>query len=92
MERGEFDNLSGKGKPLDLDEYFATPEDMRMAFALLKSNDYLPEEVEIHRDIAVLKEKLKASDDEIEKQALTRSINDKVLSLTIILETRKRKK
>ena len=26
---GEFDNLPGQGKPLDLDAYFATPEQMR---------------------------------------------------------------
>ena len=45
MGRGEFDNLSGKGKPLNLDAYFNTPEDLRMAFSILKSNDFVPEEV-----------------------------------------------
>jgi hypothetical protein len=30
LARGEFDNLPGKGKPLDLDAYFATPEHLRM--------------------------------------------------------------
>jgi len=28
QERGEFDNLPGKGKPIDLSEYFETPERM----------------------------------------------------------------
>jgi hypothetical protein len=28
--RGEFDNLPGKGKPIDLTEYFNTPEDVRV--------------------------------------------------------------
>ncbi len=31
QERGEFDNLSGKGKPIDLTSYFETPEDVRVA-------------------------------------------------------------
>ena len=31
QERGEFDNLKGKGKPIDLSAYFETPEDVRMA-------------------------------------------------------------
>lgn len=31
MEQGVFDNLPGAGKPLDLEEYFAIPEEMRMA-------------------------------------------------------------
>ena len=39
IERGEFDELKGKGKPLDLDAYFATPEDIRMAYSILKSNE-----------------------------------------------------
>ena len=38
MARGEFDNLKGKGKPLNLDDYFNTPEDVRMGFSILKSN------------------------------------------------------
>jgi len=29
--RGDFDNLPGKGKPIDLTEYFNTPEDVRVA-------------------------------------------------------------
>jgi DnaJ homologue, subfamily C, member 28, conserved domain len=27
IEAGEFDDLSGKGKPIDLSTYFETPED-----------------------------------------------------------------
>jgi hypothetical protein len=30
---GEFHNLPGKGKPLDLGAYFATPEDLRMGYS-----------------------------------------------------------
>lgn len=36
MERGEFDNLPGRGKPIDLTEYFDTPEEVRLANSLLK--------------------------------------------------------
>jgi Domain of unknown function (DUF1992) len=35
MERGEFDNLPGKSKPIDRSEYFETPEDVRMANSVL---------------------------------------------------------
>ena len=31
IERGEFDNLPGSGQPLSLEEYFSTPEDVRLA-------------------------------------------------------------
>ena len=70
IERGDFDNLSGKGKPIDLDAYFNTPEDLRMAFSIQKSNEFVPEEVEIFKEIAKLKQKLSETADEYEKELL----------------------
>ena len=32
QERGDFDNLKGKGKPIDLTAYFETPEDVRTTY------------------------------------------------------------
>ncbi len=92
MERGEFDNLSGKGKPLDLDAYFATPEDMRMAFAMLKSNDYIPDEIEKLNEIAKLKETIGSCTDDAEKLVLTKKLNELSLSITLLREQRKRKR
>lgn len=37
MENGEFDNLPGRGKPVDLREYFNAPAHLRAAFSLLKN-------------------------------------------------------
>jgi hypothetical protein len=34
MQRGEFENLPGKGKPLNLSDYFNTPEDVRLAYSI----------------------------------------------------------
>lgn len=42
MERGEFDNLPGAGKPLDLSDDPHTPDDWRMAFKILKDNKVAP--------------------------------------------------
>ena len=41
MERGEFEGLPGQGKPLDLDEDANVPEELRMAWKLLKNGGYL---------------------------------------------------
>jgi len=92
MARGEFDNLAGKGKPLDLDAYFNTPEDMRMAFAMLKSNDFIPDGVEKFNEIARLKETLATCTDPDEKALLTKKLNELNLALTLLLEARKRKR
>ena len=91
MARGEFDNLAGKGKPLDLEAYFNTPEDLRMAFSMLKSNDFVPEEVEIFKEIADLTEKLKTCADDRETSVLAKKLNERKLTLSILLDKRRRK-
>ena len=45
MEAGEFDSLPGKGKPIDLDAYFATSPDIRLGYSMLNGAGCLPEEV-----------------------------------------------
>lgn len=92
ISRGEFDNLEGKGKPLDLDAYFATPEDVRMGYSVLKSNKFVPEEVDRLREIGELKESLKTCIDEVERFRIVKILYDRELALSIILERNKRKR
>lgn len=92
ISRGEFDNLEGSGKPLNLDAYFATPEDLRVGYSVLKSNKFVPEEVDRLKEIGLLKEQIKTSMDEDEKKRLNKILNEKTLALTIILERNKRKR
>ena len=40
MDKGEFDNLPGRGRPLDLDGEANIPEELRMAWKLLKNAGY----------------------------------------------------
>ncbi|HEY8325114.1 MAG: DnaJ family domain-containing protein [Ktedonobacterales bacterium] len=49
-EEGKFDNLSGAGKPLRLEENIWAG-DKAMAYHLLKSNDVAPQELERGREI-----------------------------------------
>lgn len=91
ISEGKFDNLEGKGKPINLDAYFAAPEDVRLGYSVLKANKFVPEEVDRLREIGELKEKLKNCAAE-EKAKLTKMLNEKNLALAIILERNKRKK
>lgn len=52
IENGEFENLPGSGKPLNLEEYFSTPEDLRMAFSILKNANCAPAEVELLKEVS----------------------------------------
>ncbi len=92
IARGDFDNLAGSGKPLDLDAYFNTPEDVRMGYSVLKSNDFVPEEIEMLREIGNLRTQLKDSTDESEKAILGKKLNEKSLALALIFERNKKRK
>lgn len=90
MEKGEFDNLPGKGKPLDLEAYFATPADVRLGYSVLKSAGCLPMEVELQKEIESLKARLAACDDQLQQQALSKEIAGKTLKLNLMLDSNQR--
>ena len=92
MEAGEFDNLPGKGKPVDLTGYFNTPEDLRMTYSILKSNNFVPEGVELLKEIEALKKQIDVSSDEVQRQILKKKVIEKSLVLSTLLEGRSRKR
>jgi len=47
MVCGEFDDLPGAGKPLGLSAYFDMPEEICLAYSVLKNTDILPQEAEL---------------------------------------------
>jgi hypothetical protein len=91
IQAGEFDNLAGKGKPIDLRAYFEMPEDLRMAYSILKSNNFAPQEVEVLREIDALKKQLESCSQE-RRLALNKEIADKTLAFKLLIEkpTRRR--
>ena len=86
IARGEFDNLPGKGKPLDLDAYFATPEHLRMGYSILRSADTIPEEMELLRQIESLKKSLDSSTSPMEQKALRQQLSEKLTNFNIRME------
>jgi hypothetical protein len=92
MERGEFDNLPGKGKPIDLTEYFETPEDVRMANSVLKNAGMTSREVDLLKEIAELKQVLTALLDEKKKHEIGQQIQQKQVESSLMLERQKRQR
>lgn len=45
IARGEFDNLPGAGKPLDLDDDPLVPEELRIANRILRNAGFVPPEL-----------------------------------------------
>ena len=51
MRQGEFDNLPGRGRPLRLEDEGAVPEDLRVAYRIMKNSGCLPPELNLRREI-----------------------------------------
>ena len=83
-ERGEFDDLPGRGKPLDHDAYFAQPEEHRVSHHLLRNAGFVPEEVELMREVGELGERLRASRDEAERERLVRAIEARRIKIDLL--------
>jgi len=90
IARGEFENLPGQGKPVDLTDYFNTPEDIRVAQAMLKNAEMVPVEVELLQEIVALKELILSSSDEEQKAKYRKTLEDKQLQFNLFIERRQR--
>jgi DnaJ homologue, subfamily C, member 28, conserved domain len=51
IEDGEFANLPGEGKPLKLEDDPNTPDQLQMAFKILRENDMAPEWIMYGKDL-----------------------------------------
>jgi hypothetical protein len=51
---GAFNDLPGAGKPLELDDDRMIPEDVRMAYRILRNSGYVPPELDARREAASL--------------------------------------
>ncbi|TAH52436.1 MAG: DUF1992 domain-containing protein [Chloroflexota bacterium] len=58
MERGDFDNLRGAGKPQNLARDPNVPEDWELAFNLLKNAGFAPDWIETRKEVDTAREKL----------------------------------
>lgn len=92
QERGEFDNLPGKGKPIDLTSYFETPEEVRLAQSVLKNAGMTSPEVQILKEIAELRQVREAVVDEAKKQEIRKRIEQKQMEFNLMMERQKRQR
>ena len=75
MDRGEFDNLPGKGQPQQLDDDAGVPPELRMAYKILKNSGCPPPEVQLKKEITQIEDLLAGIDDELEKYRQIKKLN-----------------
>ena len=88
IAEGKFDRLPNAGQPLDLEEYFQTPAEWRLAYSILKSAKCLPEEVELLNEIARIE--AVPTDTADGGGTRRRRLRDLRLRLAVLLERKRR--
>ena len=83
LENGEFDNLEGEGKPLNLEDDLWVPEDLRIAFHILKNAGCTPPELEARKEVVNLFSLMNTIDDDKERLKKLRELNFKLLKLNL---------
>lgn len=73
QERGEFENLPGMGKPLPEEDLSNVPEELRLAYRMLKNAGYVPEEVANRKEMLQLADLLEnGADEKVRLQTMRR--------------------
>jgi hypothetical protein len=84
IEAGEFDNLRGRGQPLDLNDDSHIPPELRMAYKILKNADCLPPELVLRQEVVQLQDLVAAMPDEAEKLKQMRRLNFLMMKLDMM--------
>ena len=80
VEEGQFDNLPGKGQPLNLEIDLRVPPEQRMAYRLMREAKILPEWIQLDKDVRTrlqlwdsrIEQFIKDRDRELERRAPSR--------------------
>lgn len=83
IANGEFDNLEGKGKPIDFEDETWIPEDLRMAYRILKNAGCIPPELEFRNEVVNMCSFMNTIDDDKERIKKLRELNFKLLKLNL---------
>ena len=84
FSRGEFDDLPGSGEPIKLDDESHIPDELRLAYKILKNANCLPPELQLKKEIRQMKDMLEDMPDEREKYHQMKRINFKITQLNMM--------
>lgn len=85
--KGEFDNLPGTGKPVEIEDDRHVPEDLRMAYKILKNANCVPPELELKKEIRRMEDMFESLSDEKEKYRQIKKINFRIMQLNMLRKT-----
>ena len=80
QQEGAFDDLPGVGKPLPSED-MEIPEDIRLAYKILKNADFIPPELELRKEIHSMQELLSGMPETAEKYKTLKKLNLLIMKL-----------
>ena len=84
QQKGEFDDLPGCGRPLVMEDDSRIPEDLRLAYKILKNAGCIPPELELKREIKSMEDMLEGMPEDREKYRQMKRINYKIMKLNMM--------
>jgi len=75
IERGELKTTGWENRPLPLDDDHMVPDDLKMAYKVLKNAGYLPPEIETRKEITRLEQLIAQTEDEHQRLQQMRKLS-----------------
>jgi hypothetical protein len=87
QKKGVFDNIPGSGKPIVYEDDRFVPEDLRLAYKILKNAGCVPPEIEIKKEIQRTEDLLADMTETAEKYRTMKKLNFLIMKLNSIRNT-----
>jgi len=84
IRQGQFENLPGRGKPIVFEDDSMIPQDLRMAYKMLKNAGFVPPELQTEKEIKNALDLLEDLQDEKERYRQVTKLNILVTKANII--------
>jgi hypothetical protein len=88
-EDGEFSNLPGFGKPMNLDDDKGIPDELKMAHRIMKNAGFSMEETTLRKELVQIEDLIRICEDEAEKEELRKSLNEKMVKFNSLLSKKR---
>jgi hypothetical protein len=86
---GWLDAYAGQGEPMELEDLSRVPDELRAGYLLLRSHGFLPEEVELRKEVLALGDLVRACTDDGARRVLIEKRDARALRLALCLERRR---
>lgn len=89
MEKGEFNNLPGQGKPMKLEDLSHIPEDLRMVYSVLKNANIIDDIDRLKEELMTIDNLIDLCENNDDLNRLKKQKHEKQLRFEALLNKRK---